>query len=177
MTICVFLLTDSTMSVYATETEKNKDLEVFSPEEQTEYQNTTIKTGTLMLQNAGAGTGEKLSGAMFVIYGCDNKEIEEITIINGTASLSISEGNYYLKETKSAIGYYIETAHIHFTIKPNETTLVEITSEIDLDHTNPQKLIPKTGESIPIKIYILSIICFGIAMLCGLVFWHNKKIK
>lgn len=143
----------------------------------TKSENQTInkKTGNLHIQNAGAGTGKKLSGAVFVIYGNGNKKIEELTVKNGTASLSLPEGEYYLKQTKAVPGYGVETACIYFCVITEGTTFVEVTSEIDLKHTNPQDLIPKTGENLPIRIYVLSIGCFLLAVLCGFFLWRDRQ--
>ena len=131
------------------------------------------KNGILWIHNAGAGTGEKLSGAVFAVYGNENKKIGELTVNNGKASLSLSQGSYYLKAVKAAPGYGVEAVRIHFTVVAGGTTLVEITSETDLENTNPQELIPKTGETPPVKIYAFSLSCYMAAILCGLVLWKD----
>lgn len=131
------------------------------------------KNGILWIHNAGAGTGEKLSGAVFAVYGNENKKIGELTVNNGKASLSLSQGSYYLKAVKAAPGYGVEAVRIHFTVVAGGTTLIEITSETDLENTNPQKLIPKTGETPPVKIYAFSLSCYMAAILCGLVLWKD----
>lgn len=131
------------------------------------------KNGILWIHNAGAGTGEKLSGAVFAVYGNENKKIGELTVNKGKASLSLSQGSYYLKAVKAAPGYGVEAVRIHFTVVAGGTTLIEITSETDLENTNPQKLIPKTGETPPVKIYAFSLSCYLTAILCGLVLWKD----
>lgn len=131
------------------------------------------KNGILWIHNAGAGTGEKLSGAVFAVYGNGNKKIGELTVKNGKASLSLSQGSYYLKAVKAAPGYGVEAVGIHFTVVAGGTTLIEITSETDLENTSPQELIPKTGETPPVKIYAFSMSCYLTAILCGLVLWKD----
>lgn len=131
------------------------------------------KNGILWIHNAGAGTGEKLSGAVFAVYGNENKKIGELTVNNGKASLSLSQGSYYLKAVKAAPGYGVEAVRIHFTVVAGGTTLIEITSETDLENTNPQELIPKTGETPSVKIYAFSLSCYLAAILCGLVLWKD----
>lgn len=131
------------------------------------------KNGTLWIQNMGAGTGEKLSGAVFAVYGSGNKKAGELAVKNGKASLSLPQGSYYLKEVKAAPGYGVEAVRIHFTVAAGGITLIEITSETDLENTNPQELIPKTGETPPLKIYAFALLCYLTAILCGLVLWKD----
>ena len=52
---------------------------------------------------------------------------------------------------------------------------MEVTSETDLEHTNPQDLLPKTGENLPIRIYALSVGCFLLAVLCGIFLWRDRQ--
>lgn len=176
------------MTVYAAEVERNRDLTVTDTEEYPELpekstaettkpENQTMnkKTGNLYIQNAGEGTGEKLSGAVFVIYRKGNKKVADLTVKNGTASLYLPEGEYYLMQTKAAPGYGVETARIYFNVITEGMTLVEVTSEIDLEHTNPQDLLPKTGENLPIRIYALSAGCFLLAVLCGIFLWRDRR--
>ncbi len=189
LAVCLFLLPDFPMTVYAAEVERNRGLTVTDTEEYPELpekstaetttkpENQTMnkKTGNLYIQNAGEGTGEKLSGAVFVIYRKGNKKITELTVKNGTTSLSLPEGEYYLMQTKAAPGYGVETARIYFNVITEGMTLVEVTSEIDLEHTNPQDLLPKTGENLPIRIYALSAGCFLLAVLCGIFLWRDRQ--
>lgn len=88
LAVCLFLLPDFPMTVYAAEVERNRGLTVTDTEEYPELpekstaetttkpENQTMnkKTGNLYIQNAGEGTGEKLSGAVFVIYRKGNKK-------------------------------------------------------------------------------------------------------
>lgn len=125
------------------------------------------KTGTLQVINAASGTGEKLSGQKLIAYGSDGKKAGELTVKDGKGTLLLPEGDYYLREKKSPAGFYGETARIRFSITEGLVTVVEINSERDLEHTNPQDIIPKTGESFPLLPWGLSAICFLAALLCG----------
>jgi hypothetical protein len=124
-------------------------------------------SGTLRIQNAAAGTGERLSGALFAVYEKDGAKAGEVTLQEGTASLSLPAGDYYLKQLKAPSGYGVEPARIVFAISKGEITLAEVTSEIDLKNVNPQDIIPKTGQTPPVRAYALSILCFAAALLCA----------
>lgn len=128
--------------------------------------------GILRMQNAAAGCGEQLSGAVFAVYKKGGTKTGELTLMKGAASLSLPLGEYYLKQIKAPVGYGVEPARIAFTIARGETTLVEVTSETDLTNVDPQDIIPKTGQAPPIRKYLLSVCCFIIAFLCGFRLWR-----
>ena len=125
------------------------------------------KTGTLQVVNSAAGTGEKLSGQVLTVYKSDGKKAGEVTVKNGKGTLTLAEGDYYLRERKSPAGFFGETARIRFSVTAGMTTEVEITSERDMEHTNPQDIIPKTGETLPLIPAGLSALCFLSAAVCG----------
>lgn len=124
-------------------------------------------TGTLQVINVAAGTGEKLSGQILTVYSSDGKKVGEVTVKSGTGTLTLTEDDYYLRERKSPAGFFGETARIRFSITEGMTTIVEITSERDMEHTNPQDIIPKTGEPLPLLPLGLSALCFLAAAVCG----------
>lgn len=131
-------------------------------------------SGTLRIQNAAAGTGERLTGAVFAVYGKDGAKTGELALQEGTASLSLPAGDYYLKQQKAPSGYGVEPARIVFSISEGETTLAEVTSEIDLANVNPQDIIPKTGQIPPVWAYALSMLCFAAAFFCGFKLWRME---
>ena len=131
-------------------------------------------SGTLRIQNAAAGTGERLTGAVFAVYGKDGAQTGELALQEGTASLSLPAGDYYLKQQKAPSGYGVEPARIVFSISEGETTLAEVTSEIDLANVNPQDIIPKTGQIPPVWAYALSMLCFAAAFFCGFKLWRME---
>jgi len=131
-------------------------------------------SGTLRIQNAAEGTGERLSGAVFAVYEKDGAKAGEVTLQTGTASLSLPAGDYYLKQRKAPSGYGVEPARIVFSISEGETTLAEVTSEIDLANVNPQDIIPKTGQIPPVWAYALSMLCFAAAFFCGFKLWRME---
>lgn len=126
------------------------------------------KTGTLEVINSAAGTGEKLSGQILAVYNSDGKKAGEVEVKNGKGTLTLAEGDYYLRERRSPAGFFGETARIRFSVTAGMTTEVEITSERDMEHTDPQDIIPKTGETLPLLPLGLSALCFLGAAVCGL---------
>ena len=134
----------------------------------------TKNSGTLRIQNAAAGTGERLSGAVFAVYEKDGAKAGELILQEGTASLSLSVGDYYLKQLKAPSGYGVEPARIVFAISKGKITLAEVTSEIDLKNVNPQDIIPKTGQIPPVWAYALSMLCFAAAFFCGFKLWRME---
>jgi len=131
-------------------------------------------SGTLRIQNAAAGTGERLSGAVFAVYENNGAKKGELTLKDGAASLSLPAGDYYLKQIKAPSGYGTEPARIVFAVWGWETTLAEVTSEIDLKNVNPQDIIPKTGQIPPVWAYALSMLCFAAAFFCGFKLWRME---
>ena len=127
----------------------------------------TKNSGTLRIQNAAAGTGERLSGAVFAVYEKGGAKTGELILQEGEASFSLPAGDYYLKQLKAPSGYGVEPARIAFAISKGENTLAEVTSEIDLTNVNPQDIIPKTGQTPPVRAYAFSALCFAAALLCG----------
>ena len=164
-------------AVYERGTETKQEAEAdqeAKPKQETEPKKEEAKSqaaqrdsGTLRIQNAAAGTGERLSGAVFAVYEKDGAKAGEVTLQEGTASLSLPAGDYYLKQLKAPSGYGVEPARIAFAISKGEITLAEVTSEIDLKNVNPQDIIPKTGQTPPVRAYALSILCFAAALLCA----------
>lgn len=136
------------------------------------------KAGLLQIINAGEGTGDRLSGGMFYVYGSSGVKVEEAAVSRGKAELSLPEGDYYLKEMKAPEGYLVESARIWFRIREGAVTVAEITSERDRDFLtgkNPQELIPKTGERFPVLRYILAADCFGVSLWCCLCLRQRKE--
>lgn len=154
------------------DTEPKRDIE---PEQTEEKPQDTLKNGgTLRIWNAAAGTGERLTGAVFAVYQKDGAKTGELTLQEGAASLSLPVGDYYLKQLKAPSGYGAEPARIVFSILKGETTLAEVTSEIDLTNVNPQDIIPKTGQTPPAGVYVLSMLCFAAAFFCGFKLWRME---
>ena len=131
-------------------------------------------SGTLRIQNAAAGTGDKLSGAVFAVYEKGGTKAGELTLKEICTSVPLPAGDYYLKQHKAPSGYGVEPARIVFSISEGETTLAEVTSEIDLANVNPQDIIPKTGQIPPVWAYALSMLCFAAAFFCGFKLWRME---
>lgn len=166
--ICLFMLLSVPMTAWAApEPEPVTWTESMEGKPAAKPQVAGEDSGTLRIQNAAARTGEWLSGAVFAVYEKNGRKIGEHTLQEGAASLSLPAGEYYLKQQKAPAGYGVEPARIVFDISKGETTLAEITSEIDLTNVNPQDIIPQTGQAPPVRAYALSVLCFAAAFLCG----------
>lgn len=149
---------------FANEREEISGREALREEEKKE------RTGILEITNAGAGTGEKLSGGVFEVFASSGRRIGEVTAEEGGAKLPLPVGDYCLKEREAPAGYLLEKARILFRVRESEVTLVEITSERDENYLvgrDPREIIPKTGEGLPAQRYVLAAFCFGTAALCS----------
>lgn len=86
-------------------------------------------TGTIKLVKTGP-EDEAIVGAVFGIYGQTGTEITEIvTDGSGIAVFDLPTGDYYVVEKSAPQGYKLDTAERWFTVKTDETTLIEITNE------------------------------------------------
>lgn len=159
------------------------------------------KTGTLRIVKSAAGTGRRLSGAVFGVYASSgDKRLDELaTDKDGVATLDLPVGSYYLKEQKAPEGFEMETARIQFNIVADGKTLVEVTNEKEGGEptpeqaftptvpiisptptnpptpTSPEITLPKTGEAFPTLQYALALLCLGTAALCGTVLYRQRK--
>ena len=134
-------------------------------------------TGNLYLIKRAESTGESLSGAVFGIYKASNdSKVAEITTgSDGTATYTLSVGDYYLRELKAPAGFKLEAAKIPFTVKTDSTVVVEVTNMTDDKATTPDITIPKTGESPPYGNYILSVLCMGLAGICCVTLYRGRR--
>lgn len=155
------------------------------------------KTGTLRIVKSAAGTGARLSGAVFAVYDSTDKKLADLTSnADGVAELDLAPGIYYLKETKAPESFKLETARILFTITADSRTVVEVTNEKegalapstpdnpgtpeipnDTSDNVPEITIPKTGEPFPVLQYALALLCFGAAAMCGLCLYRQNRKK
>lgn len=134
-------------------------------------------TGNLYLIKRAESTGASLPGAVFGIYMASNdSKVAEITTgSDGTATYQLSAGDYYLRELKSPAGFKLESAKIPFTVKNDNTVLVEVTNMTDDKATPPNITIPKTGEAPPYGYYALSVLCMSLAGICGVMLYRGRK--
>ena len=152
------------------------------------------KTGTLRIVKSAAGTGARLSGAVFAVYDSTDKKLSDLTTnANGLAEMNLALGSYYLKETRAPEGFKLEAARILFTVTADSRTVVEVTNEKDTGtpvipapenpgtpetpNPTPEITIPKTGEPFPTLQYALALMCFGAAAMCGLCLYRQDRKK
>ena len=158
----------------------NKRLETEKPE--------TPSAGTVKLVKKAEGSGLPLPGAMFEVFSlADNKKAGEITSgADGTATLSLPVGDYYLLEKTAPAGYRLESARILFRIKAGTVVKVEVTNmkedgvqPVQSSKPNPPTgtpgiSIPKTGEAFPTLNDMLAGLLFALAGVCGIALWRER---
>jgi uncharacterized surface anchored protein len=104
------------------------------------------KPGKLILTKEAEDTGKRLSGAVFGVYAADTdkKQGEITTGRDGTASIELPAGRYYLLEKTAPQGFQKSGDKVYFRIKSGET--IEITVENKaVPSTTPTADKPKTG--------------------------------
>jgi len=116
-------------------------------------------------------SGNPLHGATFVVYrAIDSQRMGEVTTdMNGRATISLSAGEYYLRNTSVQFGFLQERVRIFFTVTNNSNVNVEVT--IQRDGNIPYVdygfiVLPATGELTPIMNYVLGSAFLALSLLC-----------
>ena len=101
-----------------------------------------------------------LDGAIYTLYDENNNEVANLEIIDNKASINnISFGKYYLKETKSGIGYLLDTNVYEINISednPNIDLTLEnkvIDKKIMIEKKYGNESILKSEKDISFEIY------------------------
>lgn len=152
------------------------------------------KKGTLRIVKSVAGSGRRLAGVTFGIYPASSStKLKEVTSDkNGAASMKLDPGNYVLRELRVPTGFMPESDAIPFTVVSGQDVKIEITntSEAGAVREPAEKqesntatlapshakeiIIPRTGELFPTGQYILSLVCFAIAAISGILLCKKK---
>ena len=132
-----------------------------------------VYTAKIVVDKVEKGTGTKLANAEFVLYkkdtatnavtyykltttaGINEAKVEwvdnatDATVLktddNGAAEfIGLSDGTYYLKETKAPDGYNVLTADVEITIAGNENDTTTLTHTQKVEN-NKGALLPETG--------------------------------
>ena len=151
----------------------NKRLETEKPE--------TPSAGTVKLVKKAEGSGLPLPGAMFEVFSlADNKKAGEITSgADGTATLSLPVGDYYLLEKTAPAGYKLESARILFRVRAG-TVVKDGGQPVQPSKPNPPTgtpgiSIPKTGEAFSTLNDMLAGLLFALAGVCGIALWRERR--
>lgn len=104
----------------------------------------------LQIIKSAAGSGKRLSGAVFSVFkdGSHEKITELTTNENGLASTTLEAGSYYLIETKAPNGYVAEKTKIPFVIAQKDKVVrVEVSNQESGASSVPNTNNPSTGGS------------------------------
>jgi uncharacterized surface anchored protein len=126
-------------------------------------------------------SGHPLHGATFAVYRVsDSQRVGEITTdANGRAVISLSPGEYYMRNNSVQFGFLREQSRIFFTVRANSNVTVEVTIQRDLDipYVNYGDLtLPQTGELPPVMNYVLGVLFLAFAMVCGIVLYRGISL-
>jgi uncharacterized surface anchored protein len=127
-------------------------------------------------------SGSPLNGATFTVYRTsDNQRVGEATTdVNGKATISLSPGEYYLRNDAVQYGYLREQSRIFFTVKANGNVTVEVTIQRDANIPDADVgniTVPKTGELPPVLNYVLGAVFMAVALFCGIGLLNDQKPK
>jgi uncharacterized surface anchored protein len=124
-------------------------------------------------------SGHPMQGATFAVYSAiDSRRVGEVTTdMDGRAVISLSAGEYYLRNISVPFGFLSERSRIFFTASGANVT-VEVT--IQRDKTIPYAdygniSLPPTGELTPIVNYVLGTLFMAVSLLCGALLVHQHR--
>ena len=125
-------------------------------------------------------SGNPLDGASFTVYRADDKQRvgEVTTATDGRASISLTQGEYYLRNDSVQYGYLCERSRIFFDVGTNGDVTAEITIQRDAsipDVEDGNVTVPKTGELPPVLNYMLGTVFLAFALFCGIVLLRERK--
>jgi hypothetical protein len=117
-------------------------------------------------------SGNPLNGAVFTVYRVsDNERVGEVTTdVNGKASISLAQGEYYMRNDSVQYGFIIERSRIFFTVGASGTVTVEVTIQRDasIPYVDTGNItLPQTGELPPVMNYVIGTLFLFIALFCG----------
>ena len=125
-------------------------------------------------------SGNPLQGADFVVYRVsDNRRVGEVTTdADGEAAISLTAGEYYLRNSSVPYGFLREQARIFFTVGASGDVTVEVTIQRDGDIPyidDGEITVPKTGELPPVLNYMLGTVFLAFALICGICLLRQRK--
>lgn len=103
--------------------------------------------GKLLIIKKEEETGPLLKGAVFGVYReSDDSRMGEITTDRyGEAALSLTPGNYYLRELEPPVGFQLDSSRVAFHIQSGSTKEITVTNKAE-DETTGTLLLIKTSE-------------------------------
>jgi uncharacterized surface anchored protein len=127
-------------------------------------------------------SGNPIVGVAFGLYRVsDNTRITELTTdANGRVSVSLSPGEYYLRNYAVPYGFFQEQARIFFTVSGTNTVTVDVTMQRDwsIPYVDYGFItLPQTGELLPIQSYVLGAVFMALGLAFFVVLWQSDKNK
>jgi len=132
------------------------------------------RQGRIEIITRAEQSGNPIVGVVFGVYRVsDNVRITEITTdFNGLASLSLPQGEYFLRNYAVPFGFLHERARIFFTVSGTGTVKIDVTAQRDSNIPYADYgfiALPQTGELLPIRDYVLG----GVFVVLGLFFIYK----
>lgn len=108
--------------------------------------------GRLVIVNKSEGTGENLSGSVFVLFDAMNDYFiaEVMTNQFGEVSYNLPVGDYYLRQVSVSQDYTLNTNRIGFNIRSDEVRTVTVTNKLQPIPTPPPA--EQTGRLVVTKL-------------------------
>ena len=125
-------------------------------------------------------SGNPLHDVSFSVYcAIDSQRVGEVvTDTHGRAIITLSDGEYYLRNNAVQFGFLRERSRIFFTVDTNEDVTVEVTIQRDwaIPYADYHAItLPQTGELVPVVNYVFGVLCIAVAVLCGIGVWKWRE--
>jgi len=141
---------------------------------------TSQRQGNIEIMARAEQSGNPIIGMAFGVYRVsDNARIAELTTdMNGLATMSLSPGEYYLRNYAVPFGFIHERARIFFTVSGTGTVRIDVTAQRDWNIPYADYghiILPQTGELLPIWNYVLGAVFVLLGVLLIVKLWRDGK--
>ena len=141
---------------------------------------TSQRQGNIEIMARAEQSGNPIIGMAFGVYRVsDNARITELTTdMNGLATMSLSPGEYYLRNYAVPFGFIHERARIFFTVSGTGTVRIDVTAQRDWNIPYADYghiILPQTGELLPVWNYVLGAVFVLLGVLLIVKLWRDGK--
>ena len=138
------------------------------------------RQGNIEIMARAEQSGNPIIGVTFGVYRVsDNARITEITTdMNGLAAMSLSPGEYYLRNYAVPFGFIHERARIFFTVSGTGMVRIDVTAQRDWNIPYADYghiILPQTGELLPIWNYVSGAVFVSLGVLLIVKLWRDGK--